>query len=339
MLLAPPRERRHKGSEGPPLIKAIRPDPPNEAPAQPGQKEDIAVPITKIRALVLTLLAVMLAGSVMAGAASAEPGPFWHHRPLNGSGEGAKIEPNAPENFEGNGGQQTLTSEVAAKPENLKVELKSPAVQVKGAIFNNAHQGQIKLVIFYQTIIATIGGKAAPNCKVMVGQQGQFSNIVQVKGHLAWKWNGTEKQLNEQPQNEQKPDIVFTAVEPQEQTGRPLTDLRQSGTFAEFKFVGTECSLLNATFPKVSGAEVGIPNPSQLEEWSRTLEVRTIGSGQLPAEVLGKKVEGMGFLQHIWVGAGYQPLITGLTFEKLPANLVGQTKTTAAQQEIAVFGS
>jgi len=284
---------------------------------------------------VLGLLAVMLAGLVMAGAASANPGPFWHHRPPEGSGEGAKIEPNAPESFEGEGGQQTLTSMF----KTLSVELKSPAVQVKGAIFNNAHQGQIKLILFYQPITATLGGKPAPNCKVTVGQQGQFSNILQIKGHLAWKWNGTEKQLNEQPQNEQKPDIVFTGVEPQEQNGRPLTDLRASSVFAEFFFSGTECGLLNGAKPKIAGSEVGIPNPSQIEEWSKKLEVRTIGSGQLPAEVLGKKVEGLGFLQHIWVGEGYQPLITGLTFEGVASNLIGQTRTTARQQEIAVFGS
>jgi hypothetical protein len=292
---------------------------------------------SRIRALVLGLLAVMLAGSVMAVSAAAEPGPFWHHRQAGEKTEGAKIEPKGPENFSGKGGEQTLTSEIKAKPTNLKVVLKSPAIQVKGAIFNNEHQGQIKLVIFYQPITATIGGKEAPSCIVTVGQQGQFSNIIQVKGHLAWKWNGTEKQLNENPQLEQKPDIIFTAVEPQEQPGRPLLNLREQGVFAEVSFKGETCGVLNGTRPKVSGAEVGLPNPSQLEEWSKKLTVRTIASGQLPKEVLGKVVEGEGFLQHVWVGSGYQPLIVGLAFEGLSANLIGQTEADAAQQEIAVF--
>ncbi len=292
------------------------------------------MPISRIRALVLGLLAVMLAGLVMAGAASAEAGPFWHHRPFEGSGTGEKIEPEEPENFEAEGGAQTLIS----KFQTLSVELKSPAVQIKGAIFNNSHQGQIKLVLFYQPITATLGGKLAPNCKVTVGQQGQFSNILQIKGHLAWKWDGSKQQLEEQPQRQQKWDIVFTAVEPQEQPGRPLIDLRKSGVFAEFRFAGAECSLLNGLSPKIAGAEVGIPNPSQPETWSKKLEIQTIASGQLPTEVLGETVKGEGFLQHIWVGGGSQPLITGLTFEGNTANLIGQTRATAKQQEIAVFG-
>ena len=292
---------------------------------------------SRIRALVLGLLAVMLVGLVTAGAASAEPGPFWHHR-TGGEGVGAKIEPNAPENFSGKGGEQTLTGEVTAKPENAKAIITSPAVQVKGAIFNVDHQGQIKLVLFYQPLSVKINNVAKPKCIATVGQQGQFSNIVQVKGHLAWKWDGSQTQLEEQPQKAQKWDIVFTATEPQEQPGRPLLDLRNQGIFAEINLKGEECGVL-AGIQKVSGSEVGLPSLSQLAEWSKKLSVRTLQSGQLPAEVLGNKVEKEGFLQHIWVGNGYQPLIVGLTFASNPANLIGQTDTEAAQQEIAVFGS
>jgi hypothetical protein len=290
------------------------------------------VPISRIRALVLGLLAVMLAGSVMTATASAEAGPFWHHR-TGGEGEGSKIEPKAPENISAKGGLQTFTAEFGG----AKVEMTSPAVQVKSAIFNAPHQGQIKLNLFYQPFSVKVGGVAKPLCKVTLGQQGQFSNIIQLKGHLAWKWNGTEKQLNEQPQKEQKPDIIFTTVEPQEQPERPLLDLRRQGVFAEFKFVGTECGLFNGTSIKASGSKVGLPNPSQLEEWTKKLEVRTIASGQLPNEVLGKKVEGEGFLQHIWVGNGYQPVIVGLTFEGNTANLTSQIVGEASQQEIAIF--
>jgi hypothetical protein len=112
--------------------------------------------------------------------------------------------------------------------------------------------------------------------------------------------------------------------------------LRKQGIFAEIKLFGAECGLAQG-IQKVSGSEVGIPNPSQLAEWSRRLEVRTIPSGQLPAEVLGNSIKGEGFLQHVWVGNGYQPLIVGLTFGLNAANLTGQTTTEAEQQEIAVF--
>jgi hypothetical protein len=295
---------------------------------------------SRIRALVLGLLAVMLVGSVTAGAAWAEPGPFWHHREVGGKGEGSKIEPTAAESFSGKGGVQTFASEIGG----VKVLLTSAATQVKGAIFNAEHQGQIKIVIFYQPPEVKINGEpASSECVGSVGQQSQFSNIVQLKGHLAWKWNGTLAQLEEQPQKEQNWDIVFTQTEPQRQseTGFPLVDLRKAaGTFAEINLKGAGCKVL-AGVQKVGGAEVGIPSPAGLGEFSKKLGVRTIASGTLPSKILENTVEGEGFLQHIWVGLPtgkkeFQPLILGLTFAGKGASLIGQTETEAAQQEIAV---
>jgi len=283
----------------------------------------------------LGLVAVMLLGSVMAATASAEPGPFWHHREIGGKGEGEKIEPKAPENFKGTGGEQTLIGKVGG----ATVELSSPAIQVKGAIYNEPHQGQIKLAIFYQPITVKVGGVVVNNCNAFVGQQNQFPNAVVVKGHLAWKWDGTKQQLEEQPQKQQKWDIVFTQVEPQEQPGRPLIDMREAsfGSFAEINITGSGCGVI-AGKRIVGGAEIGLPSLSQLGEWSKKLAVRTLQSGQFPKEVLGTTPpEKEGFLQHIWVGNGYQPLVLGLTFAGLPANLIGQTETEAEQQEISVF--
>jgi hypothetical protein len=287
----------------------------------------------------LGLLAVMLVGSVTAGAASAFPGPFWHHRAVGGKGEGEKIEPTAPENFSGKGGVQTLTGKIGSVP----IVLTSAATQVKGAIFNTEHQGQIKLVIFYQPPEVKINGESKPECIASVGQQGQFSNIVQLKGHLAWKWNGTLAQLEEQPQREQNWDIVFTQTEPQRQstTEFPLLDLRKAaGVFAEINLKGTTCGV-GLGVNKVGGAEVGIPSLTELGKFSKNLNVRTISSGTLPEKVLGTEVGKEGFLQHIWVGLPtgekeFQPLALGLTFASNPASLVGQTETEAAQQEIGV---
>ncbi len=292
---------------------------------------------SRLRALVLGLLAMMLVGSVMAGAASAEAGPFWHHRAVGGKGEGEKIEPKAPENFSGKGGVQTLATEIGG----TKIELVSAATQVKGALLNGEHQGQIKLVIFYQQPEVKINGVAKPECKASVGQQGQFSDIVQLKGHLAWKWNGEKKQLEELPQTEQKWDIVFTQTEPQRQSEKefPVLDLRKaSGAFAEIDLVGGSkaCGVL-AGLSKVGGAEVGIPSLTNLGEFNKILSVRTLPSATLPAKVLETEVGKEGFLQHIWVGGGYQPLVLGLTLASNPSGLIGQTETEAAQQEIAVF--
>ncbi len=291
---------------------------------------------SRLRALVLGLLAMMLVGSVTAGAAMAEAGPFWHHRAIGGKGEGEKIEAKAPENFEGKGGKQVLTGEPAS---GVVVELTSAATQVKAAIFNGEHQGQIKLVVFYQKPEVKLNNVSEPECKATIGQQGQFSNIVQIKGHLAWKWNGTRTQLEELPQKEQTWDIVFTQTEPQRQstTGFPLLDLRSAtGVFAEVHLEGKGCGILAGTNNKVAGAEVGLPSPSALGEFSKKLSIRTIASATLPAEVLETKVGKEGFLQHIWVGTGYQPLVLGLTLTGNAASLVGQTEMEAAQQEIAV---
>lgn len=283
----------------------------------------------------------MLLGSVTADAASAaEAGPFWRHR-TGGSGEGAKIEPKAPENFSGKAGVETLGGEIS----NAKVVLTSAAAQVKGAIFNAEHQGQIKIAIFYQQPEVKVNGETPKECTASIGQQGQFSDIVQLKGHLAWKWNGTRSQLIEEPQLNQKWDIIFTQTEPQQQASNdPLLDLRKAaGVFAEISLVGPGCGVL-AGKQKVAGAEVGLPSLSQLEEWSKKLSIRTIPSGTLPAtvETFNEKpaVGGVGFLQHIWVSPiaqDYQPLVLGLTFGNNAASLVGQTETEAAQQEIAVF--
>jgi hypothetical protein len=283
------------------------------------------VSISRIRAVMLGLLAVMLVGSVMAATASAEAGPFWHHRPIGETKNtvGSKIEPTAPENFSGTQGQQTLAGEAAG----LKVEISAPSAEVKGAIFNGEHQGQIKMSILYKE--PKLIKPELKECAVLIGA----ANTVVVKGHLAWKWNGTKKQLETLPQiTEQTPDIIFTSVEPQQQKPAVVEDYRKVGVFTTITFKGTGCGVLAGTF-SVEGSEVGIPN-RKLEEFSRTLAVRT-----LPSETgINKEAgEGAGFLQHIWDGEAYQGIIVGLKFGGNPANLIGQTETEAAQQEIAVF--
>jgi hypothetical protein len=272
--------------------------------------------ISRIRALVLGMLAVLLAGSVMAATAAAEAGPFWHHRPVGAKEVGLKIEPKGPENFRGKGGEQTLKGTIGAEP----VVISSAGVEVKGAIFNSANQGQIKLEIVYKQPVLVSPKK--PGCVVTVGAK----NIVVVKGHLMWKWNGEKKQIEEQPQLNQKWDIGFTAIEPQQQ--KPVVEkvkLTNNGTFTTVALKDVAaCATLAGTF-NVSGSAVGIPSLSQLEEWSKKLQVRTVESQT------GK------FLQHYWDGTAFQGAELGLTFANNPASLIGQTEVEAEQQEISVF--
>jgi hypothetical protein len=282
------------------------------------------VPLCRIRVTMLALLVVMLVGSVVVATASAEAGPFWHHRAIGGKGEGEKIESKAPENFRGTGSVQTFDftiSTTAAEVQSLG------GVQVKGAIFNGAHQGQFKLETIY--LQPTLIKPVLTGCGVTVNT----NNIVQVKGHLAWKWNGTQSQLEEQPQANQTPDLIVTNVEPQEQEVTKPLDYRKVGVFATVTFKGAGCGVLAGTF-NVGGSEVGLPN-RKLEEFSTKLTIRTLPDETLKEELAEKPLEG--FLQHVWVGKKFQPLVLGLRFGENLANLIGQTEVESAQQEVAVF--
>lgn len=263
----------------------------------------------------LGMLAVMLAGSVMSATASAETGPFWRSRTM-AEGEGSKIEANAPENFKGEGGEQKLKGEVA----KTLFAVTSPKTTVKGKIFNNERQGQMELEIVYNQPVIT--EPTLKECNVTVGAK----NIVQVKGHLMWKWNGVAGQLTEKPAaTNQQWDIGFTAVEPREQgTG---TQKLETGTFTTITLAGGGCGVLAGTFPVV-GSEVGIPSPSGLKEWNKKLTVRTVDHKQLPGR-LPQHYSGGGTTAY--VGAEL-----GLKVGGNVAALIGQTNTEATN-EVSVF--
>ncbi len=269
--------------------------------------------ISRIRAALLGLLAMMLVGSAMAATASAElaPGPFWHHRPVGGKGAGEKIEPKAPENFRGEGSEQKLAGEIAS----LAVEINSKATQVKGAIFNGPIQGQIKLGIVY--VQPELKKPELKGCAVKVGE----NNTVQVKGYVSWKWDGTANQLTAANQEAagQRADFIFSAVEPGEKE-----ELKE-GTFTTVTLSGSGCGALAGTV-NVSGSDIGIPN-HEIEEWNKELSVRTLP----PQENLFRQHQWNGRLQRFW---GHTiPLSLG----SKPASLTGQTTVNSEQQEVAIF--
>jgi hypothetical protein len=261
---------------------------------------------SRIRAVILGLLAVMMTGSLMAATASAAAGPFWHHRALAGKGEGEKIESKAPENFKGEGGVQTLLGKIST----TEIEITSKSLQVKGAIFNNELQGQAKLELVYNQ--PTLIKPVLKGCVVTVGEK----NIVITHGHLAWKWNGEAKQLEEATQKAQTPDLIFTPAE-------IVSGAKElpKGEFTKITLSGTGCGVLAGSF-KVEGSEEGIPTPKNVEEWSTTLLIGT------PA---GETT------QHFWNGTAFIGVRTGLLFGGNAASLIGQTTVTAGQQEVAVF--
>jgi hypothetical protein len=275
--------------------------------------------VPRVRAVMLGAMAVMLLGAVTASTASAL-GPWWYR--LNAKGAEEKIEPNAPENFKGGGGEQRLLSEIGAE----KIEITAEQIQVKGAIFNGPHQGQIKVELVYHQPKLKIPNLA--NCGVTVGT----NNIVVAKGHLMWKWNGTKEQLLAENQTTagQTWDIGFTSVEPQVQ--EPFVeevDLTKSGIFTTVRLSGAGCAALAGTFT-VAGSEVAVPNLG-LGTFSRNLSTRTLAAPQVEPS--------KGFLQHYQTGNATHPnqgAKLGLVFGEKVASLIGQTNTTSEQQEIAV---
>jgi hypothetical protein len=278
--------------------------------------------VSRIRVVMLGLLAVVLMGSVISASASAEAGPFWLHREVGGK-EGTKVK--APENFRGTGGEQRLLGKISG----AEIEMSVKSLQIKGAILNGEHQGQIKIELIYnQPRLVTPELK---ECNVTVNT----NNVEIIKGHLMWKWNGEKKQLEEQPQGAQKWDIGFTNVEPQQQEPAPAkpADFRKLGVFATITLSGKGCGVLAGT-QLVQGSEVGIPNLTNLNEFSKKLSIRTLPDGTLKEELAEKPLEG--FLQHYWGGKSFVPLVLGLGFAGNPGAIIGQIEIEAAQQEIAV---
>jgi hypothetical protein len=257
------------------------------------------------RCLLLGLLALLLAAAVAPGAAYAEAGPFWHHRESGGKGNGMKIEEKSPENFSGEGGEQIFVGELSG----TRVEITSKSVQAKGILYNNALQGQFKLLLKGHE--PKLVKPELKGCEVKVGE----NNELKAEGHLAWKWNGEAKQLEEQPQALQKPSAIAApgAIE------AGATKLPE-GSFTSVSFKGAGCGVLVGTF-KASGSASALPKPANLEEWSTTLTIAFPGWKQL----------------HFWNGKAFIGASVGLMVGGNPATITGAAVSKAAVQEVAAF--
>jgi hypothetical protein len=266
--------------------------------------------IFKVRAVPLGLMAVMLACLTFAATASAEAGPFWHHREVGGEGEGAKIEEKSPEQLTGEAKEASLSANIAG----TEVEF-SFTILLKSRIYNGALQGQIKTLYDFSNI--SILKPALKGCEVKFGS----ANTVVLKGHLAWKWNGEKKQLEEVPQLNQTPDIIYTYYEPTQQ--KPFVEkvVFETGTLWTITLSGSGCGVLLGTFP-VSGGDVGIPN---------------IGVGTFTTKLGVRTPPAQSYLQHFWDGTAYQGILLHLLFGGEIAHFSAQTESKAEKQEIAIF--
>jgi hypothetical protein len=200
------------------------------------------------------------------------------------------------------------------------VETVAKEVQVKGIIYDNVLQCQLKLESKYHELKS----KSFPECEIKIGS----NNTVKLFAHQEWKWNGEKKQLEEQPQQAQFRDWVFLPVELKE----GFTELPKA-TFASYivsQPTGHKCILAEKeplTLP-ITGSATGEPQPTGstkvgLEEWNTK------------STVAFAKGEGK---QHDWDGAlPYIGFTTGLTLAGEPASHFGSITTQTAAQEIAFF--
>ncbi len=265
--------------------------------------------VSRTKALVFGLLAMVLVGAVAGASASASPGPFWYHRAIGEKGgAGLKVSPNAPEGFKGEGGEQRLLSTVGTEP----IEIASSSVQVKGSISNNVFQGQVKLELIYNQPHVVKPAGVASTCVVKIGE----NNIVQVKGHLMWKFKKGGTELTEQGAAGQTPELVVTPKEIQQgATSLP------GGVFTTLHFAATGCGIF-PTLANIEGSQLGFGFPSELGVFSQELAVRT--------------TEGQEQLVHFWNGEKNVEGKVGLKFGLNEASLIGQTLNKTNQQEIAV---
>ncbi len=277
-----------------------------------------------MRAGVLGLLALLVAGALAATPAFAEvgEGPYCHHREKGSIKEDGRITGASPEEVFGEGGKQKLSGKIMSLAEEILAE----SVQVKGIIYNNADQCQAKLELKYHGL--TIPGVA--HCTPVVNG----NNTVKVSAHRGWKYGGIKKELEEAPRNQQKLDWIVTPGTTEIEQGSTAEKL-PTGLFATITFETTKgskepCSLLAVSLP-VEGT-VGIEShPSGLEEWASKEEqiIETIAK------------------QQYWNGKAQIPFLTGLTLNGSAATYIGSFKieTTGKQsgktpaQEVAYFES
>jgi hypothetical protein len=251
------------------------------------------------------LLMLLVLGSVGSATASAEPGPFWHHRAEKGTGEGEKIAETAKENVSGESAEAVLKGRAGGAAVTIKCTLKA-----KGKIWNATNQGQGEFTTAF-TGCVLVGSK---ECVVTVEPKGTYS------AHLMWKYQGQPKELeNTAPQKElgQKWDILLLPP------GSELTEtgIKEEASFATITFV-KGCGVLTGMKAEVKGATVAYGG-TEIGEFAKSSTYVFLG---LPA-----------YMQHYWNGKIFVAIEPKLIFANEPATFATQIPLTAEKQEIAVF--
>lgn len=273
------------------------------APDLPGWKEKSVLSI-KTRVGLLGVLAIFLVGAFAAGPAEAQ-GPYWYHRTLNGQGKGTKLgnQQTGPAFLEvaGGGGVQKLKSIVGG----AEIVITANQLQAKGIIYNNPRQGQGKILLTY--VEPHVEG--LPSCVVTVGT----NNTVPVFADVEWSWDGTSTQLHEQPQQHQKPDIVFLPKE----LAAGATALPKE-TFTTIKFAAANCGVFNSVSLTVKGSVAAELEPPNAGEWSVTQKQKVVTVAK----------------QHFWNGTENIGVETGLFLGENAAELSGAASVKVLPRQV-----
>jgi hypothetical protein len=261
----------------------------------------------KARAAMAGLLMLLLAGSIVSATAYAESGPFWYHRETGTTGHGQILGSGVKEGVTGEGGKQVLVTKFGG----TELEIIAAKVIVEGSIYNNANQAQAELTLKYGE--PKLAKPELKGCEVKIGE----GNSVTVFGHQAWNWNGEKKQLEEEAKTaKQTPSWIFLPHE----LAEGAVELPKE-QFTTLTLSGASCGVLANKYP-VKGTVTGAVKPG-LEEYSASQTVTTSETKQK---------------QHFWNGKAFIGVEAGLLFSTETANLIGETTTKPATQEVALFG-
>jgi hypothetical protein len=267
----------------------------------------------KAQALLLSVLALLGASSVLSASASAEPGPFWHHKPIGSGKDEGKIEEKTMENVTQEGTQVKLTSKIGGTEMTVTCNLKAV-----GTIWNTAKFGQGSLPKATFSECKAVGLK---ECTVTITASGLPWRDV-----LMWKYLGNTKELNNINQEAAQPtgagqdghiivipDNVFLTGE------GGLSS--ETEPLAEMKF-GKGCGVFMGSF-KVEGAFSG-EFETAAETFGQSLKTTFSPNDQL---------------QHYWSQGGgrFVPYTVRMTVAGNSASFTGPDTITAEKQEIAVF--
>jgi hypothetical protein len=283
----------------------------------------------KLRVGLLALVAMLLLGSLLAAPAFAAipEGPYCHHRAAGGKGEGSRITEAEPEEIQGGGGAQTVTSKVLG----LAITLEAIQVQIKGIIYNNPDQCQIKELIDFHLPHVT-SPTDDTGCEVTINKQ----NSIKLFGHQALKWAGQAKELTEEHPLQHR-DWIFLPVELQQGAKElPKTEVPFALITLSKKGTGECVTPIEAAPVKGSysaeGFALGVAGePNQALEVFATEEeiTSTLNGGAVP--------------QQIWNGKEQVGVQTGLFLSTEPAKYKGAFKVKPigtqkhAAEEIAYF--